>query len=191
MARVSLEDFNGIISAIAFPKVYEKKRNLIRNDQIVGLSGRVSFKDETDAEILIEDIVPIEDIAVLSRSRRGGRYDDSGYSGRGYDERGYAGGPGRQNQSVRTQTAETTQKSALNDPVKLRVTGSVLSQHRDVRSMLYHLTDAMSLFPGERDVLVYLPGQKPIRCSKESRVTFNEELRARLIRILGEENVKG
>jgi DNA polymerase-3 subunit alpha len=191
MARVSLEDFNGIISAIAFPKVYEKKRNLIRNDQIVGLSGRVSFKDETDAEILIEDIVPIEDIAVLSRSRRGGRYDDSGYSGRGYDERGYAGGPGRQNQPVRTQTAETTQKSALNDPVKLRVTGSVLSQHRDVRSMLYHLTDAMSLFPGERDVLVYLPGQKPIRCSKESRVTFNEELRARLIRILGEENVKG
>ena len=183
MARLSLEDFDGVIDAIAFPKVYERKRNLIRTDQIVGMSGRVSFKDENDAEILIEDIVPIEDIAMLARSRRGG-YGDNSYNGNGYGDR-------RQNHAERAAAPERKKESTpLNDPVKLRVTEEVLARHRDVRGMLYHLTDAMSLYPGDRDVLVYLPGQKPIRCSRDNRVTFTGELRTQLIRILGEENVK-
>jgi DNA polymerase-3 subunit alpha len=183
MARLSLEDFDGVIDAIAFPKVYERKRNLIRADQIVGMSGRVSFKDENDAEILIEDIVPIEDIAMLARSRRGG-YGDNSYNGNGYGDR-------RQNHAERAAAPERKKESTpLNDPVKLRVTEEVLARHRDVRGMLYHLTDAMSLYPGDRDVLVYLPGQKPIRCSRDNRVTFTGELRTQLIRILGEENVK-
>jgi DNA polymerase-3 subunit alpha len=69
MARMTLEDFDGVIDAIVFPKVYERKRNLVKNDMIVGISGRVSFKDESEAEILVEDIVPIENIAGLARSR--------------------------------------------------------------------------------------------------------------------------
>ncbi|MBR4090448.1 MAG: DNA polymerase III subunit alpha [Mogibacterium sp.] len=74
MARMTLEDFDGVIDAIVFPKVYERKRNLVRNDMIVGILGRVSFKDESEAEILVEDIVPIENIASLSRNRsRNGR----------------------------------------------------------------------------------------------------------------------
>ncbi len=152
MARLSLEDFDGIIDAIAFPKVFEKKRNIIRNDQIVGLSGRVSFKDESDAEILIEDIVPIEEIRSLAVSRRGRRTE--------------------------------------RDPVKLRVSTEVLAKYRDVRTLLFHLTDAMSLYPGDREVLVYLPGQKPVRCSG-SRIELTDKARDRFIRILGAENVKG
>ena len=60
----------------------ERKRNIIRNDQIVGISGRVSFKDENDAEILLEDVVPIEDIARLGRRRGGYRDNSNGYSDR-------------------------------------------------------------------------------------------------------------
>ena len=79
----------------------------------------------------------------------------------------------------------------LSDPVKLRVPESVMARHSDAKAMLYHLTDMMSLFPGSRDVLVYLPGQKPVRCSQSSRIDFTDELRARLVKLLGEENVKG
>ena len=183
MARLSLEDFDGVIEAIAFPKVYEKKRNLVRNDQIVGMSGRVSFKDESDAEILIEDIVPIEDIALLAKSRRTGQYNDNGYRS-GYGE------TRPQNRQQNLPRAEDS-PSPLSDPVKLRVTEEVLRNHRDVRGVLYHLTDMMSLFPGKRDVLVYLPGRKPVRCSKDSRIDLTDELRARLVRLLGKDNVKG
>ena len=180
MARLSLEDFDGIINAIVFPKVYEKKRNLVRNDQIVGVSGRVSFKDENDAEILVEDIVPIEDISMLARGRRGERPVYNGYGG--YESRQAQAAP---------QPVRQKESAPPDDPVKLRITEEVLKRHRDARGMLYHLTDMMSLYPGSRDVLVYLPGQKPVRCSKSSRVTFTGELRAKLERLLGEENVKG
>ena len=54
-----------------------------------------------------------------------------------------------------------------------------------------HLTDMFSLYPGGRDVLVYLPGQKPVRCNADNRVDLTDALRAKLIRLLGEENVKG
>ena len=170
MARLTLEDFDGVIDAIAFPKVYERKRNIIRNDQIVGMSGRVSFKDETDAEILIEDIVPVADIASLGRGRRGG----------------YEGSRGAEKPRV-----HVASQPAEGDPVKLRVTPEILARHRDAKSVLYHLTDIMSLSPGSRDVLVYLPGQKPVRCSRSGRIEYTDELRDRFIRMLGEDNVKG
>ena len=57
--------------------------------------------------------------------------------------------------------------------------------------MLMHLTDMMSLYRGDRDVLVYLPGQKPVRGSADNRITLTDELRGKLVRLLGEENVKG
>ena len=111
MARLSLEDFDGIINAIVFPKVYEKKRNLVRNDQIVGVSGRVSFKDENDAEILVEDIVPIEDISMLARGRRGERPVYNGYGG--YESRQAQAAP---------QPVRQKESAPPDDPVKLRIT---------------------------------------------------------------------
>jgi hypothetical protein len=54
-----------------------------------------------------------------------------------------------------------------------------------------HVTDMISLYPGNRDVLVYLPGQKPVRCNADKRVTFTDELREKLVRLLGADNVKG
>jgi DNA polymerase-3 subunit alpha len=193
MARITLEDFDGVIDAIAFPKVYEKKRNIIRNDQIVGMSGRVSFKDESEAEILIEDIVPVEDIRRLAQSRRGGYRD----YGNGYQDRqnsDYRNGS-QNGQAAMPQNGSSTgagpASEPLNDPVKLRVSEEVLAKHCDAKGLLYHLTDMMSLYPGRRDVLVYLPGQKPVRCSKNSRIELTDDLRGRFIRLLGAENVNG
>jgi DNA polymerase-3 subunit alpha len=181
MARMTLEDFDGVIDAIVFPKVYERKRNLVRNDMIVGISGRVSFKDESEAEILVEDIVPIENIASLARSRSQNSRETELY---GYpaDER-YAPEPPRR--------AENRPASPLNDPVKLRIPEAVLSSHGSARKVLMHLTDMFSLYPGGRDVLVYLPGQKAVRCNAENRVAFTDDLKAKLIKLLGAENVKG
>ena len=179
MARLTIEDYDGVIDAIAFPKVFERRRNLISNDMIVGVSGRVSFKDESDAEILLEDIVPIEKIGELADPRRGrGGYEERSY---GEPDRGYAP---RQQQAA-------APKIDTGNLVKLRVTEEVVRAHGDSRGVLFHLTDMMSLFPGSRDVLVYLPGGKTVRVNPENRVEFTDELRAKLIRLLGEGNVKG
>jgi DNA polymerase-3 subunit alpha len=176
MARLVLEDFDGVIDAIVFPKVYERKRNLVKNDMIVGVLGRVSFKDESEAEILVEDIVPIENIASLSR-------------GRGSDSYGYQGADNYAPEPARR--AESRPAAPLSDPVKLRIPEEVLRAHETPRKLLMHLTDMFSICPGDRDVLVYLPGQKPVRCSADKRITFTDDLRSKLVRLLGAENVKG
>ncbi|MBP3895090.1 MAG: hypothetical protein J6D07_01350, partial [Mogibacterium sp.] len=161
MARMTLEDFDGVIDVIVFPKVFERRRNLIQNDMIVAVSGRVSFKDENDAEILAEDVVPIDNISNLAS-------DYARDSGHGiYPDR-----------------------KAPQDPVKLRITEDVVERHGDSKAVLMHLTDMFSMYPGNRDVLVYLPGQKAMRCNQDSRITFTEDLKTRLVRMLGAENVK-
>ncbi|MBR0309011.1 MAG: DNA polymerase III subunit alpha [Mogibacterium sp.] len=210
MARLTLEDFGGVIDAIVFPKVYERKRNLVRNDMIVGILGRVSFKDESEAEILAEDIVQIEDLASL-RNRRFERRD----SGNGYRNGGSQGGrnggyqgdssrhgqndgyngngspAGQHNMGAAAQNGQQNPGAVpLNDPIKLRVTEEVLNAHGEPRKVLMHLTDMMSLYTGDRDVLVYLPGQKAVRCSQDKRVTLNDALLKKLVRMLGAENVK-
>ena len=188
MARLTLEDFDGVIDAIVFPKVFERRRNFIANDRIVGISGRVSFKDESEAEILVEDIVPIENIASLSRSGRG--YERGDY---------YAGGQSFRREPGPAELAQMDEEprrpkaapAPLNDPVKLRVPQEVIDAHGGSRKLLMHITDMISFFPGDRDVLVYLPGQKPVRCSADMRVKFTGVLKGKLVRLLGEENVKG
>ena len=185
MARLTIEDFDGVIDAIVCPKVVERKRNLVKNDMIVGVSGRVSFKDESEAEILVEDIVPIENIASLGRARRGGRYGDEQYGSAPADY--YDRGPA----DYRPEPQRPAKAAAPVDPVKLRIPQAVLDAHGDTRRLLMHVTDMISLHPGDRDVLVYLPDGRMVRCNADNRITFTDDLRAKLVRMLGEENVKG
>ena len=74
--------------------------------------------------------------------------------------------------------------------MKLRVPQEVLDAHKEPRKLLFHITDMMSLWPGERDVLVYLPGKKAMRCNAENRVSLTPELLDRLEKLLGKENIK-
>ena len=87
--------------------------------------------------------------------------------------------------------AERPAQAPVNDPVKLRVSEEVLAYHGNPRKLLMHITDMISLYPGDRDVLVYLPGQKPVRCNADKRITLTDDLRNKLIRLFGSENVKG
>ena len=74
--------------------------------------------------------------------------------------------------------------------MKLRVPQEVLDAHGETRKLLYHITDMLSLYPGERDVLVYLPGKKAMRCNSGNRITLTPELLGRLEKFLGRENIK-
>ena len=170
MARLQLEDFDGVIGGIAFPKTYVKARHLITNDSIVAVSGRLSLKDDGgDAEILIDDVAAIDQITELVR-RHSSRNRENG--------RNY-GGSGELN------------RTAPGNPVKLRVPQEVLDRHGDAKGVLLHITDMLSLYPGNRDVLVYLPDGRMVRADAQHRVEFGDELRAKAVKLLGEENVKG
>lgn len=69
MARLQIEDYYGVIGAIAFPSVYEKAKQLIRNDSIAAVSGKLSFKEDSEPEVLLESVTSIERIGSFVRNK--------------------------------------------------------------------------------------------------------------------------
>lgn len=61
MARLEFEDLYGNITMIAFPKVYVVNKNVIKDDNIVIISGTVNKKENGEAEIFIDSISEVGD----------------------------------------------------------------------------------------------------------------------------------
>jgi len=59
MAFVKLEDINGQIEVICFPKVYEKAHDVLKEEQIVKVSGKIQTKDNV-AQIIAESVEKLE-----------------------------------------------------------------------------------------------------------------------------------
>ena len=60
MAYITLEDMVGSFEAIVFPKSYDRYKDLLEEDQIVWMQGRVSTDDERDSQLICESVSPIE-----------------------------------------------------------------------------------------------------------------------------------
>jgi len=59
MAFITIEDLTGSIEVIIFPNVLNKFKELVKIENIVVISGKMSFKEDDDPKILADDIVPI------------------------------------------------------------------------------------------------------------------------------------
>jgi DNA polymerase III subunit alpha len=59
MAFIRLEDMFGGIEVIVFPKVFKNYKNLLEEDSVVIISGRVSIREEEQPKILCENIQPL------------------------------------------------------------------------------------------------------------------------------------
>ncbi len=60
MAYLQLEDMMGQFECVVFPRVLERYRHLLRNDQLIVVTGRINTKDEDDNVLLAEEIAPLE-----------------------------------------------------------------------------------------------------------------------------------
>lgn len=60
MAFIQLEDLYGSIEVIVFPNVFERCRDLIKEDSIVVISGTVNFKEDEAPKILADKISSID-----------------------------------------------------------------------------------------------------------------------------------
>lgn len=199
MARVQLEDFSGIIEGIIFPKTYEKLRHLVQIDQIVTVSGRLSIKEDSAPEILIDnltDIRKIEEFARENQNRdwsrnRKGSFDSSA------SERYYQGENSSGKRS--TDSASNSENGSSGDSkptselnlVKLRVPPEYVERLGGRNQVLEEIMNVLSEHPGDRDVLVFLPGGGKVRTSQQFRVDFGPELERKLKDLLGNGNVKG
>lgn len=60
MAFVELEDLYGTTEIIVFPKTYDRCRNLLIQDAIVLVEGRISQKEEEAAKIICDTVKPLK-----------------------------------------------------------------------------------------------------------------------------------
>ena len=60
MAYITLEDMAGSFETIVFPKSYDRYKNLLEEDQIIWMQGRVTTDDEKDSQLICESVSPME-----------------------------------------------------------------------------------------------------------------------------------
>jgi DNA polymerase-3 subunit alpha len=61
MAFLTLEDMTGQIECLAFPRVFERYQPLIREDEAVVISGKISVREEEAPKLLAERIARLDD----------------------------------------------------------------------------------------------------------------------------------
>lgn len=167
MARLTIEDYFGVITAIVFPRDYAKAKYVLENDAIVAVKGTLSFKEDSDPEILVNKVTEIERISEF-KSQSGNDYDRASISN--YSHSKIKTEPLREKQYLKLRVSQKLSDLLGNDEIQQRILGAV-SAHR-----------------GDIDVLIYLPGQKPLKSA--NGVNIDENLLIELEQLLGKENVK-
>ena len=167
MARLTIEDYYGVITAIVFPREYAKAKYVLENDAIVAIKGTLSFKEDSDPEILVNKVTEIERI---SEFKDQGRNDYNRTSMRNYSRSKVKTEPLREKQYLKLRVSQELSDMLGNDEIQQRILGAV-SAHR-----------------GDTDMLIYLPGQKPLKSA--NGVDIDENLLIELEQLLGKENVK-
>ena len=167
MARLTIEDYYGVITAIVLPRDYAKAKYVLENDAIVAIKGTLSFKEDSDPEILVNKVTEIERI---SEFKDQGRNDYNRTSMRNYSRSKVKAEPLREKQYLKLRVSQELSDMLGNDEIQQRILGAV-SAHR-----------------GDTDMLIYLPGQKPLKSA--NGVDIDENLLIELEQLLGKENVK-
>ena len=61
MAVISLEDLDNFVEVLVFPKTYRKAPDLIKEDNLIYVHGRLNLREE-EPKIVAEDIIPLEKV---------------------------------------------------------------------------------------------------------------------------------
>ena len=194
MARIQFEDFSGVMDGIIFPATYEKFRHLIQLDQIVAMSGRLSLKEDSAPELMVDNITTVPEIQKLTRRKSFQSYSNRIPYARRENAGNSSANPSRNygNSVVPPDyVPEAARNSSPDNFVKLRVPPEYIERLGGRNPVLEEIMGLLGKYPGDRDVLVYLPGGGKVRTSKEYRVTYSRELERELRDLLGNENVKG
>ncbi len=66
MAFIQLEDLVGVLEVIVFPNVYERYSSLISEDRIIGVKGKLNFKEDELPKIIAETIFDVKEAATAN-----------------------------------------------------------------------------------------------------------------------------
>ena len=70
MAFINVEDLTGTMEIIVFPKVLEKCRDSLQENQVLIIEGRVSCREEENAKLLAEHISTVPEYEAMQQQAR-------------------------------------------------------------------------------------------------------------------------
>ena len=176
MAFVDIEDLYGVMETVVFPNVYERCQDILNEDEVVVMKGKLNFKEGEMPKVLADNIVLIDDPEVdkiaefrnSSRSSGRSRQED-------YDQYGY---PGQDNIPPAEQAPDV-------QPVKVRI-----PQDSEESEMLSRIKEVIARYPGNTPVYIYLKSGRTIRTGSGGGVRPTAELLSDLGDIVLNRNVK-
>ena len=59
MGFVTLEDLTGQIEGLVFPRVYEKYSGMLKTDELVILTGKLSIREDEETKLLVDNVSPL------------------------------------------------------------------------------------------------------------------------------------
>lgn len=161
MARMSIEDYYGVITAIVFPRDFAKAKFILENDAIVALKGTLSYKEDTDPELLVNKVVELSNIQEFA--------DNSSSENK--------------KSAVTPAKSNTTSKGM----VKLRVPESIIDE-LGLDEVKLRIMGAVCAHRGNVPLLMYIPDSKPLRLA--FGVDTDENFVMEMEHLLGKGNVK-
>lgn len=67
MAYATLEDMCGSVELLLFPSVLQKYSHLVNIDSAVCVSGKLSMREDQDASILVDEVIPLEKVTLKQK----------------------------------------------------------------------------------------------------------------------------
>ena len=161
MAFVTLEDLQGQVECLVFPRIFERYQSLLTEDAAVVISGRISVREEEPPKLLAEKITRMED---WEKERQNARTRPAAPRAR---EAGQA-------------EADAKEAQAAGKKLFLRLE----------RKEMDRISALMALEAGPVPVYLHIPEEKTtLLAPRENWVSGGESCLSRLREALGAENV--
>ena len=196
MAFVQLEDLYGDVEVIVFPKTFENCAELLKQDNIIVLSGRADVGESGQAKIIAEHIVSIDEadriIELAKSGRSNGRQGKSQSMPRNQSD---SAGAETDSQNLGAHEGGRTNSGlgTLMNAVKLRIpqSGEGIAEAGNLseKEVISKISRIMRRYPGKVQVLVFLRNGK-IMSSQQSLVRPSLEFAEEMAELLGHANVK-
>ena len=162
MAFVTLEDLTGQIECLVFPRVFERYQSVLREDEAVVITGKISVREDEAPKLLADRILTMEE---WRKEQRDGR-----------EARGTRG-TGRSGQEEKT---EAQQAAGASKKLFLRLE----------RARMEQASAMLGLHPGTVPVYMHLPDEKiTLLAPEQSWCDGSESCLNRLKEAFGAENV--
>ncbi|MBQ3921603.1 MAG: DNA polymerase III subunit alpha, partial [Firmicutes bacterium] len=165
MAFVQIEDLYGDIEVIVFSRTFEKCKELLEDDSVILVRGRLSVREDQAPSITADEIIDLKE----AEAEYAGRYD--------------AGNPAvAPNRPAKTGTAVARAQRTI---VKLRVPADA-----DKDDILGKIQILLEEYPGNAEVRIYLPEGGAVRPAGGAGTDAGEGFMNAAAILLGAENVK-